>query len=195
MHHADTGLEVLVGWHILVMGGWCDVVREGQTVVVVLEVCVQQTLVGTVEGYTSLSHGHEGVVVSHVWGNCHHTRVEQVGPANIRCRCKRVWQLKQLIGSTQSEDIGVEIHNLAKLGKLPKIDLGESRMQIGTIHQLKVGMMLVLNAMNGDTIMVNRLCSGSARAPLPKLKGLIGSFRGQPVKMVVAYLELLNGSL
>jgi hypothetical protein len=56
VNHIDARLEVLVGWYVLIVGGRCNIVAEAEAVVAVLEVHIQEALVGTIEGYSSLSH-------------------------------------------------------------------------------------------------------------------------------------------
>ena len=64
MHHIYARLEVLIGRDVLVMGRWGDVVREAEAVVVLLEIHVQESLVGAVKGDAALGHGHQGVIIA-----------------------------------------------------------------------------------------------------------------------------------
>lgn len=83
MHHVDARLKVSICRKILVVGGWGNVVSEAQTVVVVTEMHVDQTLVGTIKRDASISHGHHGIVIAHVGRQGHDTGVEEVGPSDI----------------------------------------------------------------------------------------------------------------
>lgn len=73
-----------VGRDVRIVGGRGDVVSEAEAIIAVLEVHVQETLICSVERDASFSHGCHGVVVAHVWGQNHDSRVEQVRPSNVR---------------------------------------------------------------------------------------------------------------
>lgn len=83
MDHVDARLEMLISGYVLVVGGGCNIVGEAEAVVVVLEVHVDEALIGAVERYVPLSHCHHGIVVAKVRGQHHNTSVEQIGPADI----------------------------------------------------------------------------------------------------------------
>lgn len=85
MHHVDAGLEVSVRRHVLVMRRGCDIVGEADAVVRILEVHVEETLVGTIERNASLCHCHKRIVVSHVGAQNHYTSIEKIRPSDIGC--------------------------------------------------------------------------------------------------------------
>lgn len=155
--HVDTGLEVPVGWDVLVVSRRRDVVCEGKPVVVVLEVHIQQALICAVERDAAFGHGHHGVVVAHVRGEHHDARVEEVRPADIRRSCEGVGQLKELVGSPVGDNIGVDVYDLAKLKQLPEIDLGEGRVEIPTVHEVQVRRVRILDPVDGEDVIVDSL--------------------------------------
>lgn len=146
--HVNARLEVAVGGNVLVVAGGRDVVGEAKSVVAVLEVHVQQALVCAVKRYAPLGHGHQGIIVAQVWRQGHNSRVEEIGPSNIRGGGKGVVQVKELVGCPVSDDIGIYVHDPSELGLFPQIDLCECRVQVGTIHQVEVRRLLVSYAGN-----------------------------------------------
>ena len=155
--HVDARLEVLVRGEILVVGGRGDVVGETQAVVAVLEMHIQETLVGSVERDSPLGHGHHGVVVAHVRRQGHDTRVEEVGPPDIGGGREVMGKVEELVGRPVSHGIGVYVYNLAELGLLPEVDLGECRVQVGPVHEVQVGGLAVPDPGHGYDIVVNSL--------------------------------------
>jgi len=155
--HADARLEVQIGRHILVVSRGGDVVSEGKTVPRVLEVHVQQTLIGTIEGDAPLGHSHHGIIVAHVRGENHDTGVEDVRPADIRGGREGVRQFKELIRSTIGDNVSIDVNDLPELSLLPEGDLGESRVQIRTIHEIEVGRVIIADTLNRDDVVVDRL--------------------------------------
>lgn len=47
-------------------------------------------------------------------------------------------QIEELINGPAGDDIRIEVDDLPKLGLFPQIDLGEGRMQIGSVHQVEI---------------------------------------------------------
>lgn len=137
------------------MGGRGDVVGKGQAVDRVFKVHVQQALVGAVKGDAALRHGEQGVVVAHVGREDHDARVENVGPSNVRGRGKGVLERKELVGSAVGDDVGVNVHNLGELGLLPQIDLCKGRVEVGAVHQVEVGAVLVAQPGDGNDMVVD----------------------------------------
>lgn len=157
VNHVNAGLEVAIGGEVLVVRGRGDVVGKRQTVEVVLEVDVEEALVGTVEGDAPLRHGNHGVVVTGVGRQGHDTSVEDVGPANIRRSRKGVWEIEELIRSSVGNDIGVDVDNSRELRLLPQVDLGKGRVQIGTVHEVEVGRLVIADSRHRQDIVVNGL--------------------------------------
>jgi len=157
MDHADARLEVLVGGHVLVVSRGRDVVGEAEAVVVVLEVHIQEALVGTVERDAALGHGHHGVIVAHVRGQNHEARVEEVGPTNVGRRREGVGKAEELIGGAVCHNVGIHIDDLAELGLAPEVDLGEGRVQVPAVHEVQVRGVLILDAAGRDHIVVHGL--------------------------------------
>lgn len=155
----DAGLEVAVGREVLVVRRRGDVVGKGQAVEVVLEVDVEQTLVGTVKGDAAVRHGDQGVVVAVVGRQGHDTRVEDVGPANVGRGRKGVWEVEELVRSAIGDDVGVDVDNARELRLLPQVDLCEGRVQIGTVHQVQVGGLVIADSRHRQDIVVDGLIS------------------------------------
>lgn len=140
------------------MGRGRDVVSEAEPVVVAAEVHVQETLVSAIERDATPSHGHHGLVILHVGGQDHDTGVEEVWPANIWGGRERAGNVKELLGSTVGNNIGINVDDLGELGLLPQVDLGKGRVQIGTVHKREVCRVdIVSNSGNGQDIVVDRL--------------------------------------
>lgn len=137
--HGDVGLEVAVGREVLVVSRRGDVVGKRQAMVGVRKVHVQETLVGTVKGDAALGQGGQGAVLADIGGEHHDAGVEQIGPANVRGGGKGVGEVKELIGGAVGDDVGVDVDDLAELGLLPEVDLGEGRVEIGAVHEVEVG--------------------------------------------------------
>ena len=112
MHHIYAGLEVPIRWDVLVVGGWSDVVSEADAVVLVAEMHVDETLVGTIKGDTPLSHCNHGIEITHVGRQNHDTRVEEIWPSNVGGGRKRVGDIEELIGSSVCDNVGVDVDNL-----------------------------------------------------------------------------------
>lgn len=157
MNHVDAGLEVAVGREVLVVGRGGDVVGKGQAVEVVLEVDVEETLVGAVKGDASLGHGHHGVVVAVVGRQGHDTGVEDVGPANIGRGGEGVGEVEELIRGAVGNDVGVDVDDSRELRLLPQVDLGEGRVQVGTVHEVEVGGLVVADPRHGQDVVVDGL--------------------------------------
>lgn len=132
--HVDTGLKVSVGRHILVVSGRSNIVGEAQSVIMATKVHVDQALIGAVKGDAPLGHGYHGIEITHVGCQDHNTRVEEIGPSNIRRSSERLRDGKELFGSSVCYDIGIDVYDFRELSKLPEIDLGKSRMQIAAVH-------------------------------------------------------------
>lgn len=161
--HVDAGLEVSVGREVLVVCGRGDVVGEGQAVVVVLEVDVEETLVGAIKGDAPLGHGDHGVVIAVVGRQSHDTRVEEIWPANIGGSRKGVWEVEELVRSPVGNDVGIDVDNSRELRLLPQVDLGESRVQISTVHEVQVGGLVIADSRNRQDIVVNSLIARAKR--------------------------------
>ena len=86
-------------------------------------------------------------------------------------------QVEELIGSSISDDIGVYVDDLAKLGLFPEVDLGESRVQVPSVHEIKVGRRLVPNPVDRDDIVENGLLEGYNQSTLGRV--------GQKVREVI----------
>lgn len=157
MNHVNAGLEVAVGGEVLVVSRGGDVVGKGQTVEVVFEVGVEETLIGTVEGDAPLGQTNHGVVVAVVGCQGHDTGVEDVGPTDIRGGRKGVWEVEELIGSSVGDDIGVDVDNSGELRLLPQVDLGKGRVQVGTVHEVEVGRLVIADSRHRQDIVVDGL--------------------------------------
>lgn len=157
MNHVNAGLEVTVGGEVLVVCRGGDVVGKWQTVEVVLEVGVEETLIGTVKGDAPLGQANHGVVVAVIGRQGHDTGVEDVGPTDIRGGRKGVWEVEELIGSSVGNDIGVDVDNSGELRLLPQVDLGKGRVQIGTVHEVEVGRLVIADSRHRQDIVVDGL--------------------------------------
>lgn len=112
MHHIYAGLEVPVRWDVLVVGRRSDVVGEADAVVLVAEMHVDETLVGTIKRDTPLSHCNHGIEITHIGRQNHDTRVEEIWPSNVGGGRKRVGDIEELIGSSVCDNVGVDVDNL-----------------------------------------------------------------------------------
>jgi hypothetical protein len=192
VYHVDTGLEVPVGRDVLVMGRGRDIVGEAQAVKIVLEVHVEQALVGSVEGDAPLSHGHHGVVITQIWGQNHDTRVEEVRPANVRRRREGMRSSKQLIGGSEGDNVGIDVDNFGELRLLPQIEFGEGGMEVAAIHEVQIGRVVVAYPWHGEYVVVNGLGRGwSALRPMAGGKDIQASIRRSYDRR--SHLELGNG--
>lgn len=145
------------------MRGRSDVVGKRQTVEVVLEVNVEETLVGTVEGDAPLGHGDHGVVIAGVGRQCHDTSVEKVGPTNIGRSRKGVWEIEELVRSSVGNDVGIDVDNSRELRLLPQVDLCKGGVQISTVHEVQVGGLVVADSRHRQDIVVNGLIARAKR--------------------------------
>lgn len=108
-----------VGGEILVVGGGSNVIGKADAVVVVLEVLVDETLIGSIEGYPPLCQGRHGLKVTQIRGQRHDARVEQVRPSYIRSSGEGVREVEELIGSSVGNNVGVYVDDFPELGQLP----------------------------------------------------------------------------
>lgn len=152
--HADGRLEVSIGGNVLIVGRRSHVIGEAYAVVAVLEVHVQQALVSAVERDATLGHGHQGVVLAHIGRQDHDSGVEEVRPANVRGGGEGMGQLEELVGSSVSDDVRVYVDDLAELGLLPEVQLGEGRVEIRPAHEVEICRMLILDPADWDDIVV-----------------------------------------
>lgn len=157
MKQIDARLKVLVGRDVLVVGGGRDIVGEAEAVIGIPEMHVQETLIGTVKRNSPLGHGQHGVVITHVGRQDHDTSVEQIGPTDIGSGGEGVRKVEEFIGSSVSNNVGIDIDDLAELSLLPEIDLGEGRVQVRAVHEEQVSRSVILNGFDGNDIVVNGL--------------------------------------
>jgi len=157
VNHADGRLEMLVSRNVLVVRRRRDVVAEADAIEGVLEVHVQEALISTVERDSPLGQGYQCIIVAHIGRQGHDTGVEQIGPANIGSSGEGVGKIEELVGGAVGNDIGIDIDDLAELGQLPKVDLGEGRVEIGPVHQEEVRWVLVFDSLDGDHVVVDGL--------------------------------------
>lgn len=66
-------------------------------------------------------------------------------------------QRKQLIGGTIGNNISIQVDNLAKLDLFPQIDLCKGRVQVGSVHEIQVGAVLVAHSWYGDNMVKDGL--------------------------------------
>lgn len=71
-------------------------------------------------------------------------------------------QIEELIDGPAGDDIGIEVDNLTKLRLLPEIDLGEGRVQIGSVHQIEVCWLCVADSGDGYHLVENSLRGGKS---------------------------------
>lgn len=160
MHHIDARLEVAVRRDVLVVGRRGDVVGERDAVVRMPEVHVDKTLICAVKRDSPLCHSHHRIVVTHVWSQDHDARVEQVRPSYVRGRREGVSDRKEFVGCPVSNHVGVDVYQLAELGLLPQVDFGESRVEVGSVHEVQVRGALITYARDGDHVVVDSLRRG-----------------------------------
>lgn len=125
------------------MSGRSDVVGEAEAIVAVLEVHVQETLIGSIKRDAPFGHSRHGIVVAHVWCQDHDTGVEQVRPSDVGGGGEGMRQVEQLIDGPVGNDVGIQVDNLSELGLLPQVDLGEGGVQVGSVHQKEIGRLRV----------------------------------------------------
>lgn len=123
----------------------------------VLEVHVQKTLVGAVEGDAALGHGHHGVVVAHVRSQGHDARVEEVGPSDVGGSGEVMGKVEELVGRSVCDNVGVQVHDLTELGLLPEVDLGEGRVKVWAVHEIQIGGAVISNSRDIDNVVVDGL--------------------------------------
>lgn len=153
----DARLKVLVGRDVLVVSGGRDIVGEAEAVIGIPEMHVQETLIGTVERNSPLGHSQHGVVITHVGRQDHDTSVEQVGPTDIGSGGEGVRKVEEFIGSSVSNNVGIDIDDFAELDLPPEVDLGEGRVQVRAVHEKQVSRSVILNGFDGNDIVVNGL--------------------------------------
>jgi hypothetical protein len=161
--HVDAGLEVSVGREVLVVCGRGDVVGERQAVEVVLEVDVEETLIGTIERDAPLGQSDQSVVITGVGRQRHDTSVEEIWPTNIGGSRKGVWEIKEFVRSSVGNDVGIDVDNSGELRLLPQVDLGKGRVQISTVHEVQVGGLVIADSRNRQDIVVNGLIARAKR--------------------------------
>lgn len=71
-------------------------------------------------------------------------------------------KIKQLVGSAESDDIGINVDDTAELSLAPKTNLCESVEQVATVHEIQVSWIWVTDAINGDHIVEQSLELGLA---------------------------------
>lgn len=128
MYHVDARLEMTICRYVLIMSRGSDIVGEAYTVIVVAKMGIYEALVGSIERYSPLGHGHHGIIVAHVRGQNHNARVEQIGPSDVGGSREGVCDVEELVGGSIRDDIGVYVDDLAKLGLAPEVDLGKGRV-------------------------------------------------------------------
>lgn len=138
MRHADTGLEMPEGGQVLVVSRGRNIVREAQTIERVLEMHVQQALICTIKRYTPLCHCVQSKIITHIWTQYHQTGIEDIRPSYIWSRREFVWEIKKLIGSSKCYHIRIHIYDLPELQLFPKHNLGESRVEVGSVHEVQI---------------------------------------------------------
>lgn len=131
----DASLEMLVSWDILVVSAWRNIVGEADSVVGVLEVHVEQSLVGTIKRDATLCHGMKCPVVAHVWLQHHKTGVEEVWPADIWCGGEWRLEVEQLIWCPPDHHVSVHVDYAAELSLLPEHNLCEGGVEIHPVHE------------------------------------------------------------
>lgn len=128
VNHIYTRLKMTIGGDILVVARRRDIVGEADTVIIVLEMHIDKTLIGTVKRDVPLGHCYHGVVVTQVWSQNHNTGVKEIRPANVGSCRKWLSYVEELVRSSVGNDIGIYVDDLPKLGLLPQLDLGKGRV-------------------------------------------------------------------
>lgn len=157
MRRAYTRLKVLIRRNILIMRARRDVIRETQAIEAVLEVHIQQSLIGSIKRDPALRHCIQRPVIPHVRSKHHQPGVEDIRPPNIRRRGERRLNGKQLVRSAPRHHVRVHVHDASELELFPERDFGEGRVQVDAVHQGEVLGLLVHHAVDGDDVVVDSL--------------------------------------
>ena len=128
MRRAYTRLEVSIRRNILIMRAGRDIVRETQAIEAILEVHIQQSLVRAIKRDSSLRHGVQRPVITHVGSEHHEPGVEDVWPPNIGRRGERGVDVEELVWSAPGHHVRVHIHDALELDLFPERDFGEGRV-------------------------------------------------------------------
>lgn len=165
MNEAEAMLEVPIRRPILVAGARGAIVRETQAVPwAMVVVFVQQTLVGAVKACATFCHGLHGIVLSDARSQKHDPAIEAVRPAYVGSGGKAVRQLEQLIRRAKSDDIGIDIDNLAKVLLPPKRNLRKSKAKIQSVEAGEVLDIGSADTVHWDYVVIQRLRKESARS-------------------------------
>ncbi len=105
MYHIDTRLEMAIGRYVLVMSRRSNIVAKTDTIIVVAKMSVNKALIRAVKRYAPLGHGHHGIIVAHVRGQNHDTRVEQIRPSDVWGSREGVCNVEELVGSSIGDDV------------------------------------------------------------------------------------------
>lgn len=95
-------------------------------------------MVSSVEADPPLCQGRKGIVVSHVGIEDKEATVETVRPANIRDCGEFGVEVEQLVGSSESDHISIQVHYPLELCLPPELDLCECGDQVGSTHEIEV---------------------------------------------------------
>lgn len=102
-------------------------------------ICTIKTAISIPDSQTirplSISSGfhqtHHAVEIFLSRGKDHDSRIETVGPSNIRASIEVLWKVEEMRDWTQWQDIGVEIDYFSEmLLQTEDVKLGQCRMQI-----------------------------------------------------------------
>ena len=156
MHHIDTALEMSIGWNVLVVCTRSAIVRETQSFPF-SEMHVQQSLIRSVETDSSICEGKEAVIVAQIRFQREEPAVEAIGPTHVRDGSKCGGLSEELVRRSEGYDICIDVDNVTELGLTPKGDLCESRVKIGTAHEVEVGRRSVDDAVDGNDLIVDGL--------------------------------------
>lgn len=67
---------------------------------------------------------------------------------------------KELVGCPVRDHVGVDVYQLAELSLLPQVDFGESRVEVGSVHEVQVRGALITYARDGNHVVVDGLRGG-----------------------------------
>jgi len=155
MHEAEAVLEVPVSRLVLVAGARGAIIRETQAVPwAMVVVFVQETLVGAVKACATSCHGLHGIVLSNARRQKHDPAIEAVRPSYIGGSGEVMMQLEQLIGRAKSNDIGIDVDNLAEVLLSPECNLCESKAKIQSIEANEVFDIRATDAIHWDDVVI-----------------------------------------
>lgn len=117
---------MLVCRDILITAARGAIVGKAQSLPI-LEMHVEQSLIGAVKADTPLSKSQKRIVIAEIRSEYQKTTVETIRPANIRYCSKIGVIIEKLIRCADCHHVGIDIHDLPELSLPPQLDFREGR--------------------------------------------------------------------